>query len=159
MTIKRPAIIFHAITMVCPRTYPSTITKKAIAIDLLWKCVDARFDSATDKQRRDSFGYEVMVSISEGCMARAEGWVNIATCSMYRWRGDLGVTFFPRYGQKFCALRQWSIWKQVGVGPWVGESRSQWAAGHGYWVDETSESPTTENGGWMWSSVCRKRAG
>lgn len=35
MTISRPAIVFHAITMVCPKTYVSTITKKAFAIDLL----------------------------------------------------------------------------------------------------------------------------
>lgn len=42
MTIKRPAIIFHAVTMVCPRTYLSTITKEAIAIDLRQKCVDTR---------------------------------------------------------------------------------------------------------------------
>lgn len=154
MTIKRPAIIFHAVTMTCPRTNPSTITKKAIAIDLLWKCVDSRYDSATD-----SFEYEVMVSISEAYMARAEGWVNIATCSMCRWRGDPRVTFFPRYGQNFGAQPQWSIWKQVGAGPWVGERGSQWAVGHGSWFDETSESPTAENGGWMWSLVCRMRAG
>lgn len=35
MTIKRPAIIFHAVTMACPRTNPSTITKRTIAIDPL----------------------------------------------------------------------------------------------------------------------------
>lgn len=34
-------------------------------------------------------------------MAHAEGWVNIATCSMHRWRGDLKVIFFPRYHQRF----------------------------------------------------------
>lgn len=36
---------------------------------------------------------------------------------------------------------------------------SQWAGGHGSQADETSESPTGENGVLMQSSACRMRAG
>ncbi|CAB1452965.1 unnamed protein product [Pleuronectes platessa] len=40
--------------MVWPRSNPSMITKRTIAIDALLKCGDSGYDSASDKQRRNS---------------------------------------------------------------------------------------------------------
>lgn len=68
-------------------------------------------------------------------MARAEGWVNIATCSMYRWRGDLGVTFFPRYGQSFALC---------GSDPYG----SRWAWGH-EWARAGPSGRQVMDIGWM----------
>lgn len=55
MTFKRAAIIFHAITTMCPMTNLTTTTKKAI--DPQWKCVD----SGADKLRCDSCEYRLAV--------------------------------------------------------------------------------------------------
>lgn len=86
MTIKKPTIIFHCVTTVSLRLTPDCCYWSTVKMCRHWM---------PQSNRRNHFEYEVMVSMLEGCVARAEGWVNIATCSTYRWRGDLRLTFLP----------------------------------------------------------------